>query len=634
MTEQRFDVELILAAITDGILVVDQQGIVLYANQSAEHIFERGSLLASDLGIPLSPTDSYQDINLIRPSGIGWAELRSSSITWKGKAAYVIGVRDITERKQMENALRDSQARLTTAQHIAHLGNWERNPINNQLWWSAEIYHIVEIDPLSFDGTYEAFLGIIHPEDREAVNIAYTKHLEDRQPYGNTYRLLMPDSRIKYLHEECETVFDLNGTAICSTGTVQDITDITQQQEEALVMHMQHDQASKMESIGHLTAGIAHDFNNILAAIMGYTELSQYMLAAGKPEVVVPYQEKILSAGTRAKELIAQMLAFSRTSQCKQGELPPVTLLKPVVKEVVALLRSTIPSTMHLNCRIEDKTLQACIQPVHLHQIILNLGVNARDAIGEYGNIDIALSRYHGDNQLCSACKNQFSGDFAQITVKDSGSGIPKSVMDKIFEPFFTTKSVGEGTGMGLSVVHGLVLASEGHILVESSTTNGTSFNILLPLEISTPLLQETVGVVDVDNVNGVRIMVVDDELSIAMMLNEYLTAYGAHVVSFTNPINALEAFVHNADNIDLVITDEAMPGISGMLLAEKMRLLQPDLPIILCTGYSEHANPESAANVGIAGFFAKPINMNELLQKIRTLCACKINDSVRAIES
>jgi PAS domain S-box-containing protein len=405
-------------------------------------------------------------------------------------------------------------------------------------------------------------------------------------------------------------------------ATVVDITERKSKEKEALTLREQVSQATKMESVGHLTAGIAHDFNNILGAMMGYSELSQHMLAAGKNDAVKRYQDEILNAGNRAKQLILQMLTFSRLAPDSKYEAPPITLLSSVVKEVVSLLRSSIPSTVELNYHITDDQIKARIQPVNLHQIILNLGVNARDAMGEYGKIDISLSEYHGENTLCSSCNSTFSGSWAQISVKDNGSGIPEHLLKKIFDPFYTSKEVGKGTGLGLSVVHGLVHSLGGHIHVETSSSNGTTFNILIPLETSKSIQVTKIDASPLINIKNTKIMVVDDELAISSMLQEFLSAHGAEVLAFTNSIQAMEAFILNADTIDLVITDETMPGMSGMLLAETILKLKPDLPIILCTGYSDHANPASVAKIGIKGFFTKPIDLTEIMHKIQTLLA------------
>jgi PAS domain S-box-containing protein len=663
-------------------------------------------------------------------------------------AVFIISVQEpYRQLQRMQKRQEHTYKQLREAQKIAHLGQWELEYSTHHLTWSEGIYELFEIDAASFGASYDAFLDLCLPEDREKINDRYSASVRDHTPYEFVHRLLMKDGRTKWVRESGVTEYDAEGqpertkgvtieiTSImemeaslrssemyyrtvtetlpvplaindihgnitflnqnfvqtfgynladiptvnqwwslaypdqayretviheweeglehmqrgepfpqievrvrCKNGEVRtvlahpaqlsasenlvflyDITERKQGEKEASAMREQLAQSTKMESIGHLTAGIAHDFNNMLGAMMGYSELSQHMIASGQADAVGRYQEEILKAGTRAKELIAQMLTFSRLAPGTGAETPTI-LLTPIVKEVVALLRSSIPSTVDLNYHIENEDLKTPIQPVQLHQIILNLGINARDAMGEYGKIDISLSRYHSDNQLCSSCKMVHTGDYARITVKDSGSGIPRHILNQIFDPFFTTKGVGKGTGMGLSVVHGLVHATGGHIQVESDAVSGTAINILLPLASSAAVLNERVDNIRAGNIKGVTIMVVDDEQSMTTMLQEFLTIKGARVISFVSPILALEAFRQNADSIDIVVTDETMPGLSGMHLAEHMLKLKPALPIILCTGYSEHATPDSAAQMGISGFFYKPLKMNELLLKIQLL--------------
>jgi PAS domain S-box-containing protein len=405
-----------------------------------------------------------------------------------------------------------------------------------------------------------------------------------------------------------------------------DMRQLNQVEKEAQLLREQIVQATKMESVGHLTAGIAHDFNNILGAMLGYAELSKAMLGMPQPiptERIDKYLDVILSSGARAKELILQMLTFSRTSQT-EGEQKniPVIELAPLVKEVTSLLRSSIASTIDINYLIENEALKARIQPIQLHQVLLNLGVNARDAMGEYGRLDISLGEYHCEHQVCASCKKSFSGDFIKITVKDNGSGIPQKILNNIFDPFFTTKGVGKGTGMGLSVVHGLAHGSQGHVQVETSEKNGTEISILLPRSEGVLLAEENLKVekLHAENIQGVRILIVDDELSLASMTSEFLKMHGAIVSTFTDSKLALAAFSENPNNFDLVITDETMPGLSGMHLAEKLLKHRPDLPIILCTGHSSHATSETVATAGIAGFFHKPYNMNALLQKIEQI--------------
>jgi PAS domain S-box-containing protein len=410
---------------------------------------------------------------------------------------------------------------------------------------------------------------------------------------------------------------------LCSA---EDITERKQAEQTAQVLRDQLIQSTKMEAVGHLTAGIAHDFNNILGAILGYTELSKHVIAAGTPEVGERYMEEILKAIQRAKELIAQMLTFSRLSPGTRGGETPAIKLTPVVKEVVSLLRSSIPSTIELNYQVENPDLKSHILPIHLHQIILNLGINARDAIGEYGKIDITLAAQHVIRQVCSSCQLHYAGEFVKLTILDTGSGIAEHIQKNIFNPFFTTKGVGKGTGMGLSVVHGLVHALGGHIQVESKPGKGTALSILLPLAVTeaTADVYTAMPETSAGTLAGIRIMVVDDEAAMTAILHEFLSLHGAKITAYNSPLLAWHAFEQQPQRVDLVITDETMPGLSGMHLAQRMLKLRPELPVILCTGYSTHATPELAEQAGLAGFFHKPLQMSELLQKLRKVCLAR----------
>lgn len=522
------------------------------------------------------------------------------------------------------NKLAQTQLNLGLALKASNTGLWDwdlrSNVVNYSPEWKAQLGY--SADELA--NNFSTWQSLLHPADKEhALKVAQDFVASAQTTYENEFRLRHRDSSYRWILARGEKQLNSQGKAIRLVGSHVDISERMQRENEAQEMREQLTQATKMESVGHLTAGIAHDFNNILGAMMGFTELSKHMLAAGTTESIGRYHDEILNAGNRAKQLIAQMLTFSRLSADDKDA--PITILSTIVKEVVSLLRSSIPTTVDLNYTIENESLKARIQPVQLHQIILNLGINARDAMGEYGKIDISLNNFHCDTKLCSSCNMIFSGNCAQLTVKDSGSGIPSHLLNKIFDPFFTTKGIGKGTGMGLSVVHGLVHAVGGHLYVESSAGNGTAFHILLPLESTEAGTPEIGGTKHGACIKGARIMVVDDEHAITTMLQEYLSAFGADIVAFNDPAHALESFIQNSGNIDLLITDETMPGISGMHLAQKFLKIRPVLPIVLCTGYSEHATPESTSEIGIRGFFYKPLDMTELLQKIHELLGSRL---------
>lgn len=394
-----------------------------------------------------------------------------------------------------------------------------------------------------------------------------------------------------------------------------DVTAIRSLEQQKQSLQEQLLNAAKMESIGHLTSGIAHDFNNLLGGMLGYAELGGEVLSRiNGTDKLKHYLAQIAAAGNRAKELINQMLIFSRVHP--DSEEVPVTLLQPVLKEVINLLRSSITSTIELNYHVEDKDLRARIHPVQLHQILMNLAINARDAIGEYGRIDVRLSR-RSISGTCDSCHGNFGGDdYVQLCLKDTGEGIAEHLRTKIFDPFFTTKEVGKGTGMGLSVVHGIVHKLGGHISLEVSDS-GTIFRILLPAVTSDAKAESHNHkfMTDAGVLCGLRIMVVDDERAISSMLQELLSIHGAEVAVYNHPLKALEAFMCNPQDIDRVITDEAMLDISGLDMAKTMLDTKPDLPILLCTGYSEHVNEKIARQEGIAGFMRKPLEIAKLLQ-------------------
>jgi len=405
-------------------------------------------------------------------------------------------------------------------------------------------------------------------------------------------------------------------------ASADDITDAKQSERDAQILRDQLIQATKMEAVGHLTAGIAHDFNNLLGVILGYTELSKEIMPAEMNNSIKKYLDEIEKSGKRATELVAQMLSFSRLAPEGDADSAPVTLLSPVVKEVVSLLRSTIPSTIELSCQIESPDIKACIEQIQFHQIILNLGINARDAIGEYGTIDISLGKENIHSSICMSCKQEYAGEFVKISVHDSGSGIDEHILKNIFDPFFTTKEVGKGTGMGLSVVHGLVHKAGGHIHLESVKGAGTTITILLPVvsEQQKEVTDSASILKNNDDLTGIRIMVVDDEQAIANMLDDLLSARGAKVDVFVSPLDALQAFEKQPESVDIVITDETMPGLTGMHLAQRMLMLKPEQAIILCTGYSDNITSETAEQAGLSGFFNKPADTRSLVHKLQEI--------------
>ena len=365
--------------------------------------------------------------------------------------------------------------------------------------------------------------------------------------------------------------------------------------------------AQKMESIGTLAGGIAHDFNNILYPIIGFTEMSMQDLP--KTHEVQENLQDILDGAKRARDLIKQILLFAR--QEKQT-LKPI-ILKPVVEEALKLLRSSISANIDIQSHFYDGKDYVLSDATEIHEIVMNLCINAYHSMEEDGGtLIVRLNKQKPSSDL-----NLPSGEYICLSVSDSGVGIPKEIIDKIFEPYLTTKELGKGSGLGLSVVHGIVTNYKGNISVESSPGKGSVFNIFLPVTIQSEKVEQK-RIKDKPLDGTENILFVDDEASIVKLAIRILERLGYTITGKTSCTEAFELFKEKPDTFDLVITDMAMPIMTGTELAKKILKIQPDMPIIICTGFSEKVDPETAKSIGIKEYIKKPILTEELTSKIR----------------
>ncbi len=392
--------------------------------------------------------------------------------------------------------------------------------------------------------------------------------------------------------------------------------------------HLQNQllQARKMEAVGQLSGGIAHDFNNMLSSILGYAGLALDRPNGLPDSKLDEYLDEVIRAGERARDLVGQMLSFSRIRKGEAG----CSELKPIINETIKMLRFTLPASIALDIVLDDEPLTVNIDPVQLQQIIMNLSINARDGMCNKGRLSIAVRRISPTEDSfrleCQSCrKTVLPGDYIELSVKDSGGGIDQELLERIFDPFFTTKDIGKGTGMGLAVVHGIVHEVGGHILVESVQDEGTTFKLLLPpsAEVVREPAPAAFTYADVrEGVAAARILVVDDEPSVAGFLKELLSVAGYEAVLARDGAEALEIFQQQSGCFDLVITDQTMPNLTGAELAHRLLALSPDLPVILCTGYSEDVDETQAREIGIQGYLLKPVPSHALLKRIAELLA------------
>ncbi len=393
----------------------------------------------------------------------------------------------------------------------------------------------------------------------------------------------------------------------------RDITARMAAEAERARLEEQLRQAQKMEAIGHLAGGIAHDFNNILAGILGYVAL-----AAEHPEVagnakLKRYLEQAQASGLRARDLIQQLLTFSRG---RRGNRVAIAL-PAVVTEAHDLIRSTMPSTLEVQMTI-DEVPKVIADTVQVEQVLLNLCINARDAMNGVGTINVGVRALVTGDLVCASCLKRIAGDFVELAVRDTGQGIPPDVLKRIFEPFYSTKAVGKGSGMGLAVVHGIVHEHGGHVIVDTFVGRGTTFRILLPpIEVS----EETLVYGDANKTESRatgfrlrgRVLVVDDEAFVGGFMRELLGSWGLEVSFASDPEAALSMLRADAQGFDLVITDQTMPQMNGLQLAEEIGRMSAAPPVVLYTGYAEAVDPADLSAAGVKGLLRKPLDPGEL---------------------
>ncbi|HQM45873.1 MAG TPA: Cache 3/Cache 2 fusion domain-containing protein [Smithellaceae bacterium] len=408
--------------------------------------------------------------------------------------------------------------------------------------------------------------------------------------------------------------FDDQGNTAGVEGTFRDITARKKDEETRRKLENQLIQSQKMEAIGTLAGGIAHDFNNILAGIIGYTEL--YKESVRDRPKIYHGMEEILQAAGRAKDLVTQILTFSRKTE---HEKRPV-MLAPIVREIIKFMRASLPTTIEIRQEIDETSDIIMADPSQMHQVLMNLCTNAWHAMKDSGGIlDIKLKNITIDEHDLVAHKPLKAGRHLELSIRDTGHGIPVENIDKIFDPYFTTKKKGEGTGLGLAVVHGIVREYEGEISVYSELGKGTLFKIYLPLmESQTKLIpaeQEDIcpGV-------GETILFIDDEKFLADMNKALLESLGYRVVEETDPVSAIETFRKDSGVFDLVITDKTMPHLTGYDVAHAIRSIRPDIPVILCSGFQEKEDLEKIKTSGINQIIIKPVRKNVMARTIRNV--------------
>lgn len=624
----------ILNSIPDVLIRFTLNGNVLWWNKNFDDVLllSQKELLSSRF------TDLFKKYNGTSISTIikdtvdnGSTEVDAYLLTFEGKKLYhlkctlienadaekevLVVARDINERTQMSDALNQSKTQLQKLIDALPFLVFLTTVNNEYLIANKKFCDFVALSKVDIVGfkSEEIFSNTMF----DFFNRDNEKILLDKCSVHYEGSLELNKKNIN-LSVDKFPLFDDDNNIYAICGVIEDITAQYQLQRQL-------QQTQKMEAIGQLTGGIAHDFNNVLASIMGYTGLTKRRAVLHDDETITGYLDQITRAGERARDLVQQLLAFSR------GDVGGLQVLEPgsLAKESISMLVALIPSSINLNFKIKNNNIKNYIEvdPVQFSQSMMNLVINSKDAIGDkVGEIDVALEYLPAVKGVCDSCHSEFSGNFIQLSVSDSGSGISKDILDRVFDPFFTTKDVGKGSGMGLSMLHGIVHGSGGHIVIKSKgsgVTMGTTVQVYFP-EVLSEKVEEKKGIYEIEkaeNINtGKTILVIDDELLITNYLTDLLVDEGYKVTSYINSVDGLKYFYANRSIIDIIVTDQTMPNLTGVELAKDIFNSGCDIPVILCSGYSDFADDSEHTNNGIDVFLDKPFDDGLLLQNISKL--------------
>jgi PAS domain S-box-containing protein len=538
-----------------------------------------------------------------------------AAISLENAHLYLDLKQENSERRRAEEALRHSEAYLDQAQAASHTGSFGWNAVTDEVYWSAETFRIYGFDE-AVPPELARIIRQTHPEDRAAVEEILDRARHEKRDFEMEYRLLIPDGSVKHLQVVAHALPDELGD-LQFVGAVMDITRRKRAEEAQRVqerereeMQRQLQQAAKMEAIGRLAGGIAHDFNNILGAILGFGELAQSNLGEGS---AVRHQiDQVMHAGMRGKGLVDRILSFSRSGM---GESVPVPV-QSVVEETLELLAASLPADVRLERRLDAADMAVIGDATQFHQVVMNLCTNAVHAIERAGVLTVVLERAAVVERRLLSHGTLSAGRYVRLLVSDTGGGIPPAVLKRMFDPFFTTKGIGDGTGLGLALVHGIIADFGGVIDVATQLGVGTTFTIWLPAAGQMPRLPaQPAG--ELPRGNGETVMIVDDEHALVALAEETLAGLGYEPVGFVSSLAALQAFRAEPKRFDLVLTDETMPDLTGTELAREIRLLRPEISIILMSGFGGTQLSERAQAVGVIDVLRKPLIRRNIAEPV-----------------
>ena len=616
-----------LTSIGDGVIATDASGVIRFVNPVAAEL--TGWSQADARGRPfdevfrvvgaadhLSAENPVEQILrrgtlagrmnhtiLIRRDGAEFP-IEDSGAPIRGEAGEINGVvlvfKDASAARAAQQALQASEERSRLALEGAELGAVDHDLRTGEAVWNDRLYAIVGY-PRKTAVTAEMIKLHTAPEDWEQLQRTLQQAEAAHAPFRSEHRIVRAnDKAVRWVSSNGIFIYDREGRAIRFIGVVRDITETRR-------LEAQVRQSQKLDALGTLAGGIAHDFNNILAVLRG--NLSLIRAEVPVDHHIMPSVLDMERACNRATALVRQILTFgSRHDRDRQ-----VVQLEDVVAEGMKLLRATLPAEIDIRAHYAPGLPAVLADPNQIQQIIANLGINAAHAIGRrQGLIEIQLDALQVGSELASALADLKEGSYVRLRFSDNGSGIPREVMDRIFEPFFTTKAPNAGTGLGLSVVRGILKNHDAAISVYSEPGRGTRFHLYFPAAQDVGLALAAARA-EPKRGRGERILYLDDEESLVVLAKRLLERMGYQVTGFNDSAQALAAFTTAPGDFDLVLTDLSMPGMSGMEVSRRMLEIRPDIPVLLATGYVRNEDVEQARSIGIREVIWKPQTIGEM---------------------
>jgi two-component system, cell cycle sensor histidine kinase and response regulator CckA len=604
-SEQRFRA---LSEAAREAVFINENGVIREANHAFLALlgYTREELIGQ-YGVEffLAPESREQVLASIRSAGTGGTseivlitktgerrlvESSSEAIIYQGRPMRVVTMQDLTARRAVEAALHESDQRLRAAMDAARMGSWDWLIERDEITWSPQMYQVFGVSEASFDCSYSSYLALVHPDDRARAHQNVDACLRGEAPeIAFEHRVVGSDGSLRWVEHRGRAFRDETGTAVRMAGTSMDTTRRHELEEQLL-----HSQ--RMEATGHLAGGIAHDFNNLLTVIMSYSELGRFALDPAHPS----YEslEQINVAAQRAAALTRQLLIFAR----REVVDPKVVDLNHLVESVAKLLRRVVGEDIIVSIELFPRSLPVMIDPVQCEQLLMNLAVNARDAMPSGGSLNI---------------RTTMDASTVRLSVQDTGLGMPEAVQARAFEPFFTTKDAGKGTGLGLSTCLAIVRNAGGSIDIESKLGQGTTFHVSLP-RAKTEADAEGRERPSLMPRGDETVLLIEDDAVVRQLTARILRGQGYKVLVATQANEALELASDNNTRIDLFLSDVVMPGESGPSIIERLSAARPATKVLYVSGYPGDDISRRGVDEGSFRFLAKPYSSEQLAQRVR----------------